>query len=85
MRTNKFVFSKSLVVLLMSGALVMTTASTGSAETMDEALRLYKSKSYSDAAFAFYDVLQNDPNPDNRDKAEIYLAETLFKRELYSN
>ncbi len=61
----------------------MTTASTGAAETMDEALRLYKSKSYSDAAFAFYDVLQNDPNPDNRDKAEIYLAETLFKRELY--
>ena len=79
----RIILSKNLLATLLVGISMLTVASTAQAQSMDEALRLYKSKNYSDAAFAFYDVLQNDPNPDNRDKAEIYLAETLFKREIY--
>ncbi len=48
-------------------------------QSIDEALKLYKQQDYKEAAVAFYDVLQNDANPDNRDQAEIYLAETLRK------
>lgn len=52
------------------------------AQSLDQALQLYKDKAYADAAFGFYDVLQNDPNPDRRDQAEIYLAESLRKSRL---
>lgn len=52
-------------------------ASAGRAQSIDEALRLYEKRDYDDAAFAFYDVLRHDANPDRRDLAEIYLAETL--------
>jgi tetratricopeptide (TPR) repeat protein len=54
-------------------------APTASAQSIDEALRLYKGQDYEDAAFAFFDVLANDADPDHRDQAEIYLAETLRK------
>jgi tetratricopeptide (TPR) repeat protein len=63
--------------------LVTLAAGTASAQNIDEALRLYKKREFTDAALAFYDVLQNDRNPDNRDQAEIYLAETLFKMRFY--
>ena len=49
------------------------------AQSIDEALRLYKKQDLKEAAIAFFDVLQNDSNPDHRDQAEIYLAETLRK------
>ena len=49
------------------------------AQSIDEALRLYKKQDLKEAAIAFFDVLQNDANPDHRDQAEIYLAETLRK------
>lgn len=83
MRTIKLNLSKSLIAVLLAGASVLMVAPSAQAEEMDEALRFYKAKNYTDAAFAFYDVLQSGTDPDIRDKAEIYLAETLFKRELY--
>ena len=72
-------FLVSLLAVLVS----LSTASVGSAATIDEALKLFKSRDYGDAAFALYDVMQTDSSPDNRDQAEIYLAETLYKMELY--
>ncbi|MBI5508783.1 MAG: hypothetical protein HY903_08530 [Deltaproteobacteria bacterium] len=53
--------------------------SVAHAQSIDEALRLYKKQDFKEAAIAFFDVLQNDANPDHRDQAEIYLAETLRK------
>ena len=54
-------------------------APTAHAQSIDEALKLYKKQDLKEAAIAFFDVLQNDANPDHRDQAEIYLAETLRK------
>ena len=44
--------------------------------------RLFKDEEYEDAALTLYSVLQNDPNPDNRDQAIIYLGETLVRMDL---
>ena len=71
-----------LKLVSLVGALFLF-GSAAQAQSLDEGLQRYKSKDYQDAAFAFYEVLQNDPNPDNRDKAEVYLAEALFKLKLY--
>ncbi len=65
--------------LALSFLLVTSLALPVGAQSIDEALRLYKADDLEDAAFAFYDVMQTDANPDHRDQAEIYLAETLRK------
>lgn len=52
------------------------------AQSLDEALRLYKDKDYEEASIALYDVLMHDASADNRDKAQIYLAESLRKADL---
>lgn len=65
--------------LIVIAAGLAALAGEARAQSIDEALRLYKNHDYEDAAFAFYDVLQNDANADRRDQAEIYLAETLRK------
>ena len=57
-------------------------ASAAQAQSIDEALRLYKSKSYDEAALLFFDILQNDSDADRRNQAEIYLAESLRKLDL---
>lgn len=51
--------------------------------TIENAMDTYRSKNYEDSALSFYDVYLNDIDADNRDKAEIYLAESLYKLELY--
>ena len=53
------------------------------AQSLDEGLSLYKDHKYEQAVFTLYDVLLNDADPDNRDQAQIYLAEGLRKLELY--
>ncbi len=58
---------------------VLMAAAPAAAQSLDTALGHYKSKDYEDAGLAFYDVLANDANPDHRDQAQIYLAETLKK------
>ncbi len=59
------------------------SATAANAQSIDEALRLYKAKDYEEAAFAFYDVMSRDANQEKRDQAEIYLAETLYKLDLH--
>ncbi|MBI3180340.1 MAG: hypothetical protein HYZ27_11805 [Deltaproteobacteria bacterium] len=67
---------------LAVGLLVVVAAPVVQAQSIDEALRLYKGRDYEEAARAFYDVLSHDANPDRRDQATIYLAETLRKMGL---
>jgi tetratricopeptide (TPR) repeat protein len=62
-------------------ALLLMT-STAYAQTIEQALELYRGQDYSQAAQAFYDVLRRDPRNDVRDQAEIYLADTLGKMNL---
>ncbi len=64
-------------MVLVTGVVVGAPAAP--AQPIDEALRLYQGKQFEEAALACYDVLLNDANPDYRDQAEIYLAETLRK------
>ncbi len=53
------------------------------AQSVDNALAYYRSGNYEAAALGFYDVFINTINPDNREQAEIYLAESLNKLEIY--
>ncbi len=53
------------------------------AQSIDEALKLFNNRDYDEAAVALYDVLANDANPDHRDQAQIYLAETLARMKLF--
>src|SRR5438093_1519632 len=64
---------------LASGLVVLTTALSAGAQSLDEATTLYKKQSYEQAAISLYDVLLNDADTEHRDQAEIYLAETLRK------
>jgi len=59
-------------------ALLLVT-STALAQTIEQALELYRGQNYSQAALSFYDVLRRDPRNDVRDQAEIYLADSLEK------
>lgn len=53
------------------------------AQSIDQALSLYKNREYPEAAVSLFDVLQHDADPEIRDKAEIYLAEALARMQLY--
>ena len=79
-RMRRVATSFSLILLLSALTVLPGVAD---AQSVDEGLRLYKDGQYADATFAFYDVLLHDANPDYRDQAEIYLAESLFAQELY--
>lgn len=74
--------SKNRVSILLAFVLV-GASSAARAQNIDEALKLYQGQEYPEAALAFYDVLANDANPDRRDQAEIYLAESLKKMGFY--
>ena len=58
-----------------------TGLGTVQAQSIDQALTLYKAQEYPDAAIALYAVMSEHPELDVRDQAQIYLAETLFKME----
>jgi tetratricopeptide (TPR) repeat protein len=64
---------------------VVLLGSTGvcGAQSLSEALRLYQDKHYDDAASALYDVVLHEANDENRDQAQIYLAESLRKMKMY--
>ncbi len=69
-------------LLKLTVALSMLLPCFAYASTLEEGLRLFKDEEYEDAALTLYSVLQNDPNPDNRDQAIIYLGETLVRMDL---
>ena len=68
---------KKSVILVFLLALVAPFGAQ--AQSIDQALELYKQKEYPDAAKALYTVVFEHPDPDIRDQAQIYLAESLFK------
>ena len=69
---------------LVLSFLVCTFSGLGAlqAQSINQALELYKAKEYPDAAMALYAVMSEHPELDIRDQAQIYLAETLFKMDL---
>lgn len=64
-------------------AAAVVSAVPAQAQGIDEALRLYERRDYKAASLALYEVLATEANPDTRDKAQIYLAETLRKMQLW--
>ena len=69
---------------IVAVSLVLTTSSAvASTQELDAAMALYKAGDYAKAALSFHDLLQNDVKQERRDKAEIYLAETLRKLDLH--
>ncbi len=53
------------------------------AQSLEQGLQLFKDKDYPAAAVLLYDVVSAVEDPAVHDKAEIFLAETLFKMELH--
>jgi tetratricopeptide (TPR) repeat protein len=53
------------------------------AQDIDKAVEAYNDDKYAEAAFLFYDVIQNSNDPDARVKAEYYIAQSLYKAGLY--
>src|SRR5262245_6005656 len=49
------------------------------AQDIDKAIQAYNDDKYTEAAFLFYDVIQNSEDADARVKAEYYIAQSLFK------
>lgn len=70
-----------VMTFLLGG--VLGFSSSAHAQSMEEALQMYQNNAYDEAAFALYDILRNDVDANARDQAEIYLAESLRKMELF--
>lgn len=65
--------------LTLVPVVVLAFAGAARAQNIEEALKQYQDREYENAAILLYDVLANDANPDRRDQAQTYLAETLRK------
>lgn len=65
--------------------LVAAVLSTSSAfaQDIDRAIQAYNDDKYAEAAFLFYDVIQNSSDADSRVKAEYYISQALYKAGLY--
>jgi tetratricopeptide (TPR) repeat protein len=74
---------KKSVIIVFLLALVAPFAAQG--QSIEQALDLYKQKEYPDAAKALYTVVFEHPDPDTRDQAQIYLAESLFKMNFHNS
>ncbi|MFO0726778.1 MAG: hypothetical protein U1E65_23525 [Myxococcota bacterium] len=64
-------------------ALLTVCASAVHAQEIDKAIEAYNADKHYEAAFLFYDVIQNTNDPDARVKAEYYIAQSLYKAGLY--
>ena len=73
---------KSVIIVFL---LALVAPFAGQAQSIEQALDLYKQKEYPDAAKALYTVVFEHPDPDTRDQAQIYLAESLFKLKYYNS
>lgn len=63
--------------------LALATPATALAQDIDKAIQAYNDDKHTDAAFLFYDVIQNSEDADARVKAEYYIAQSLFKGGFY--
>src|SRR5262245_59297827 len=68
----------------LSALFVLLAVPAGAfAQDIDKAIQAYNDDKYTDAAFLFYDVIQNSEDADARVKAEYYIAQSLFKGGFY--
>ena len=64
---------------MLIGAAVALTAAPPVAQDIDKAIQAYNDDLHTDAAFLFFDVMENSQDPDARVKAEYYIAQSLYK------
>ena len=48
-------------------------------QDIDRAIQAYNDDNHEEAAFLFFDVMENSTDPDSRVKAEYYIAQSLYK------
>ncbi|NJK89676.1 MAG: hypothetical protein HC923_09910 [Myxococcales bacterium] len=65
--------------ILLTGLLAILVAPAANAQTIRQAIEAYNEDRYVDAAYLFYDVAQNTEDPDDKVKAEYYLAHSLYR------
>lgn len=70
---------RRLTSITLGAALVVAGVSRAEAQDIDKAIQAYNEDKYTDAAFLFYDVIENSEDADARVKAEYYIAQSLFK------
>src|SRR5215510_2410442 len=68
---------------LFAAFIAVAWASPVFAQDIDKAIQAYNEDKHYEAAFLFYDVIQNSNDPDARVKAEYYIAQSLFNGGLY--
>lgn len=68
---------------LLLPAVLALAAPVAGAQEIDKAIEAYNADKHFDAAFLFYDVIQNTNDPDARVKAEYYIAQSLYKAGLF--
>jgi len=69
--------------VLTASAVILSAQLPAFGQEIDKAIQAYNEDKHSEAAFLFYDVIQNSNDPDARLKAEYYIAQSLYKAGLY--
>jgi tetratricopeptide (TPR) repeat protein len=75
--------ARAVAVVSVAAAAALAPATPAAAQEIDGAISAYNQDKYFEAAFLFYDVIQNSNDPDARVKAEFYIAQSLYKAGLY--
>ncbi|HJL41034.1 MAG TPA: hypothetical protein RMG48_06995 [Myxococcales bacterium LLY-WYZ-16_1] len=70
---------RTCLALWAAWAVVLGLPAAGLAQSIDQAVQAYNDDKFEDAAYLFYDVSRNTEDPDDRVKAEYYLAHSLFR------
>ena len=71
MASNKVTFALAL-------SLGLAPAAAAQAQDIDKAIQAYNDDKNTEAAFLFYDVIQNSGDADAKVKAEYYIAQALY-------
>ena len=58
---------------------ILAGGNTALAQDIDRAIQAYNDDKHEEAAFLFFDVMENSTDPDSRVKAEYYIAQSLYK------
>lgn len=75
---------RGVAVGLMAGAaLALAGSRTASAQSLDAGVELYQQQAYPQAATSLFNTMQRSDNREERERAQIYLAEALRQKELY--
>lgn len=72
-------------ILAVGAALVLLGAPRlVHAQGIHAAQRMFEQREYPRAALAFYDIMASEANPEMRDRAQVYLAETMRRMNLWA-